>query len=546
MIEVNKASNIVTFEKKHWFSEEIEVAESLGFRFQDDRYRADLNCTSNTALYAFMRYCFANFVKSDEYRTERLEVYADLRNAYIGIHSKADKLVRDLPFYDAFYQHQSESVLQMLMVEHNLLAFEQGLGKTVTAIAISEVLQMQSDVPVKTLIVCPAICKWNWYNELLKWGVDASAITVYDSKKKNIRIGLNERYIVINYDMLKKYLKVLTSKNFKHIICDESHAIKNISSNRFKYVSKIVRSCKAKISLLTGTPIWNKVDDLFAYLKLIRHRLGGNYKEFITQYTHHSENRWGGFNIIKGKNLFELSIKISNFMIRKLKDKCLDLPDKVYTKYYFDFLDYSDEYTKCIQEAEERDNSIISSNKSVHSLNIVAAKSKIKNIIELAENVLYNNKKVVIFTSYTEPRQMLERHFGNKCVSIYGGMSSDDRQKAIDKFQNGNTQVFIGNMQAAGIGINLYASSDVIFCNFSQTASELMQCIDRLHRIGQLSTVNVYYTISRGSIDESLYDMCIRKADDSSKTIDGGRETIELENAYSKIIGNAIKKWRKH
>ena len=536
-IEISKDYDKIRFKKKHWFLEEKELSESLGFVYRDGYIIADLQSTSKYALYKFMQYCFPNFVKTKELKKEREQIFKKLTEKYRSAYRQTDILLSSLPFYEKLYQHQKDAIYLMCHIRHNLLAYEMGLGKTLIVIAVSELLKFE-----RTLIVCPAICKWNWVNELKMWGISDDEITVYDSKEKNIIIAPNERYIVINYDMLKKYLSILQKKSFQHLILDEATAIKNTRSLRHKYTALLIRSSKPKISFLTGTPVWNKPEDLFAYLRLSGHRLGRNYKDFVRRYTVYYENQWG-VNIVKGKNLLELSAKISNFMIRKLKSECLNLPEKIYTKYFFDLVDYIKEYNKCIAKlsANGEQKNIDS---SIHTLNILAAKSKIRHIAELAENIINDDKKVVIFTSYTEPRKMLEKHFEGRCVAIYGGLSSDVRQSLIEKFKNDvNCKVFIGNMIAAGTGINLYNASDVIFCNFPLTVSELMQCIDRLHRIGQVNTVNVYYTICKGSVDEAIYEMVIRKAEDIKQVIDGGKDTIQLKNIYSKLIEKAINKW---
>lgn len=543
-IMVDEEENAIIFEKERWFEEELDISKSLGFTFERGVLYANLMKTSRSSLFNFMQYCFPSFVKSDVFEEERKIIYSSLKERYKKNLYPYFKLINQLPFNTKLYRHQVNAICEMLASRHSLLAFEQGLGKSITTIAVTEILRKQND-DFQTLIVCPAICKWNWHNELTKWGVDKSEITVYDSKEKNTIMATNEHYLIINYDMLKRFLGELQIRSIDHIVLDEAHYIKNCKSQRHKNIAKIVQACKAKISFLTGTPIWNKPDDLFAYLKLSNHPLGANYRQYIDRYTTNYMNQWGGVQIVKGKNLFELSVKISNFMIRKLKADCTDLPDKVYTKYYFDFLDYTEEYSSKINKIVDEGNEGIDG--SIHTLNIIATKSKIKNIIELTENIIYNNKKAVVFTSYNEPRQLLEEHFGDSAVSVYGGMASDKRQAHIDKFTNDEScKVFIGNMQAAGIGINLHVSSDVVFCNFPLTVSELQQAIDRLHRIGQKEKVNIYYTICKGSVDESIYDMIIRKSEDISKAIDKGKETIKFENIYDQLIKDAIKKWKRN
>jgi len=542
-ITVDKEENAIIFSKDRWFPEELDISESLGFTFENGVLYASLLKTSRVSLFAFLQYCFPSFVKSSAFQEERKLIYSSLKESYSQKLSPYYGKINKLPFCTKLYRHQVDAICPMISNKHNLLAFEQGLGKSITTIAVTEILRNENK-GFLTLVVCPAICKWNWYNELIKWGVDKNEISVYDSKEKNTIRSSNEYYLIINYDMLKKFLGELQLRNFNHIILDEAHNIKNCKSKRHKYIAKIVKSCKAKISFLTGTPIWNKPDDLFAYLKLSKQPLGANYRKYIDRYTQSYINQWGGVQVMKGKNLFELSVKISNFMIRKIKSDCTDLPDKVYTKYYFDFLDYTEEYSEKINKIVEEESEGFDG--SIHTLNIIATKSKIKNIIELIENIVYNDKKVVVFTSYNEPREMLQNHFKEHAVSVYGGMSSDKRQENIDKFMKDDScKIFIGNMQAAGVGINLQVASDVLFCNFPLTVSELQQAIDRLHRIGQKNTVNVYYTICRSSVDESIYDMILKKSEDISKAIDNGKETIEFENAYDKLVKDAIVKWKK-
>lgn len=475
-------------------------------------------------------------------KAERAQVYTELGDGYESAYAKANAAIEKLSFSDKLYEHQKEGIAQMLLIKHTLLAFEQGLGKTITAIAVSEIMS-QHYKSYRTLIVCPASCKYNWLNELVMWGVKKSTVSMYDSKKKNTVVRKNERYVIINYDMLKKYGKTLALTPFDHIILDEATAIKNTRSKRFGYVQRIVNVGFPKVSLLSGTPIWNRVEDLFGYLRLVRHPLGVSYRSFVNRYTENYRNNWGGTTIVKGQNLFELSAKISNLMIRRRKEDCLDLPDKIYTKYYFEFDQYSKEYEAYIKKLEKNPGQQ-NQPTSIHTLNILATKSKIKNIIEASENILETGEKLVLFTSYSEPRELLEQHFGDRAVSIHGGVDSDERQKRIDRFTNDNScQVFIGNMQAAGTGINLQVAHNVLFCNFPLTVSELGQCIDRCHRIGLTAALNIYYTICNGSIDESIYEMIVKKSRDIKMVLDGGKDTIELENTNSQLITNAIGRW---
>lgn len=505
--------NKLLFEKDTWYNEEVEIAKSMYLQKKNGSFIADLSETSKEAVFQFMKFCFGNFIQTDKYKVLRNLLYGNLKDSYDEMFNSFDKTLKKLPYYDKLYQHQKEAIFVMCNRRHNLLSFEQGLGKTITSASLSILTEVQ-----KSLIVCPAICKWNWYHELRKWGVADEDITIIDSRKtKNSK---NEKFIIINYDILEKFSDKLLSRDIGHLICDECHYIKNPKTKRFKSLKKIVVNKRPKISLLTGTPIKNRIVDLFAYLKLVSHPLGANYQNFVDRYTLYYETKWGK-NIIKGKNLRELSTMISNFMIRKTKDECLDLPKKIITRYYFELDDYLDEYEACLKDIVKRKNSsIVDIESSIHLLNIITAKSKIKSISKLIKDLIYEDKKVVVFSSYREPLKMLQEEFKDSCVLIDGSVPAHKRQDLIDKFKTeDDTKIFFGNMIAAGVGINLENASDVIFINFPFTVSELSQATDRLHRIGQENQVNVYYTICTATVDESIYNIIANKADDINKVL---------------------------
>lgn len=526
----------VLFEKGTWYQEETEVAESLYLTKNNGRYVADLTQTSKEALFKFMKFCYGNFVKTDRWKKVRSMLYEGLKDTYDEMYESFDKVLKKLPYYDKLYQHQKEAIFVMCNRRHNLLSFEQGLGKSITSASLSILTEVK-----KTLIVCPAICKWNWYHELMRWGIHDDDISIVDSKKsKNSK---NERFIIINYDILDKFYDKLMKRDIGHLISDECHYVKNTKTKRFKSLKRIVISKKPKVSLLTGTPIKNKVIDLFAYLKLVSHPMGKNYQQFVENYTFYYDNSWG-MHIVKGKNLRELSAKLSNFIIRKTKDECLDLPEKIITKYHFELEDYLDEYNACLEEAvKKKHKNNIELEGSIHSLNILTAKSKIKSISKLIEDLVYEGKKVVVFSSYKEPLRMLHEKFKEESVLIDGSVPAEKRQNLIDEFKKkGKTNVLLGNIIAAGVGINLENSSDVIFVNFPFTISELEQAIDRLHRIGQKNQVNVYYTICSGTVDEHIYNMIANKAQDVNIVIDE-KDNADIQNVPSELFNKLLEEY---
>jgi SNF2 family DNA or RNA helicase len=142
----------------------------------------------------------------------------------------------------------------------------------------------------------------------------------------------------------------------------------------------------------------------------------------------------------------------------------------------------------------------------------VIAKEKINSTIELIENILEQDKKVIVFTNFTETLQTIHSHFNKNSVYLDGSCSPKQRQDAVDRFQNDeNVKVFVGNLKAAGVGITLTAAEAVIMNDLSFVPSDHSQAEDRSYRYGQKSNVSVYYPIFENTIEGVIYDILNHK-----------------------------------
>ena len=338
------------------------------------------------------------------------------------------------------------------------------------------------------------------------------------------------------------------------ILVSNCQYVKNTKTARFKSVQKLVKHFpKARVTLLSGTPITNRVNDIFAYFRLCGHPLGRSYKAFVDRYTINQSGR-GGVRIIGAQNIDELRLKISNFMIRKKTEECIDLPQLFIKKYYFEMGDVKGEYEQHVKELyafrNDLDNSKSTQEQSeikmkikgnIHTLNRLLATSKVRNIIPLIDNLVENGRDVIVFSGYRDPINMLEKHYGNDCVKVIGGIDSSAKDDAIQKFtKNPNCKIFLGNFKAAGVGINLVNSRDVIFLNFPFTPDDLEQSYKRAHRTGQKETVNVYYTMVKESIDIHIFDMIVGKTKDINSVLDEGREGVVHYNQIPNELFNRL------
>jgi SWI/SNF-related matrix-associated actin-dependent regulator 1 of chromatin subfamily A len=140
------------------------------------------------------------------------------------------------------------------------------------------------------------------------------------------------------------------------------------------------------------------------------------------------------------------------------------------------------------------------------------ADEKIAQTIELAENIIEQDKKVIIFCNFTDSLNKITEHFGKAAVKLDGSMSKPNRQNSVDQFQdNPKVKVFVGNIKAAGVGITLTAAEAVIMNDLSFLPSDHAQAEDRAYRYGQKNNVLVYYPIFENTIEGVIYDILNNK-----------------------------------
>ena len=566
----------VVFQKM--FNEsEIHAASCMGFTTNDkrDTVVAKIDTTAKEAMMGFLKLCDKGLMESPMQSVQRGKLFSDLKLAY---KESYDTFVRDFDPENLYkdvnrklYKHQVETLWAYQKKRINLCSFEQGLGKTIFAASISKMFK----VP-RTIVIGPSLVKWNWVKDLSdEWGFNSMFFTVLDSKKCMYSI-MHERFVILNYEMVTKFWKHLTSSDCGHIIIDESHYVKNHKSGRAKGVQKLIKHFpKARVTLLTGTPVTNRVTDLFSYLKMAQHPLGSNFANFKERYA------LGKQKVIGVKNPEDLTMRISNFIVRKKTKECIDLPELRINKYYFDMDDASvTDYNKMMDdlyEVEEAFQSItdrlkqakegvihlsinekkdmnaelrslrMKKKSSIHTMNRLCANAKIPNIIKLIDDLNEKGEKVIVFSGYTEPMHTLKDHYGDAAVLIDGSVSSFKRQAAIEQFKKDpNVKVFIGQFIAGGIGINLVNSSKTIFTNFPFTPDLIEQPMKRSHRGGQTKDVDIFFTMIKDSIDEQIYRIIRSKGDDINQIIDHDKEDkMEYGSLESRLFNDLFSSYRK-
>lgn len=409
-----------------------------------------------------------------------------------------------------------------------ILSATMGSGKTVTSLAYAKYNNIK-----KILVIAPSSVKYSWEKEIKKF-TDYSCLVI-DSTSKFSQDWLKYNIIVVNYDILKKFLDVLCNMKFELGIADEAHYIKSITAQRFQFARKIFANIPQKL-FLTGTPITNKIVDIWTSLHILDPLVFTNYYSFIRKYCRVSVNRFGGINIGDLKDADKLKYELSRYLFRREKEDILsDLPPE------------SDIYitTKLNKEERNKYNAIQEEIKNLKAasqvtdddnlakafdmkalgllgnLCVLVANSKQDQVMEQIDNILASDEKIVVFSSYNEPLEKLKEIYGDTAVMLTAKTPEKQKGTVVTQFQEDpNVKIFLAGIRAAGVGITLTAANNAIYIEKNWSFADYIQSTARLSRLGQKADhVNIYHFIAEETIDEAIERTLKRKKQLSEKVI---------------------------
>ena len=442
------------------------------------------------------------------------------------------------------YPYQLKGIARGLELKRFMNCDEPGLGKTLQSIAT---INLADAFPC--LVICPSSLKINWLREWEKF-TDKKAVILTDKVRDTwtffFQTGMHQVFIV-NYESLKKYfvqrikkaegwtLRDVEFRNsinlFKSVIIDESHRCKSASTQQAKFCKGICTG-KEWVIELTGTPVVNRPKDLIPQLAILnRMEDFGGYKPFVNRYC--SGQR-------EASNLKELNFNLWQYcMFRREKSLVLtDLPDKIRQVNTCEitnrkeYMDAERDLIMYLQKYKDADDDKIEKALRgevmvrINILRQISARGKVRDVIEFVKDFRENGKKIILFCSLHEVVDQLKRYFPT-AVSVTGRDSQDEKQRAVDAFQNNpKADIIICSIKAAGVGLTLTASSNVAFVEFPWTYADCCQCEDRAHRIGQKDSVTCYYFLGRRTIDEKVYRI-IQEKKNIANAVTGSTEDIE-------------------
>ena len=412
-------------------------------------------------------------------------------------------------------EHQKEAIQKLLENKKFILADDMGLGKTT-----STIISTLETGAKKVLIICPATLKINWKREIENY----SDRPIYIAESKNF--STEHDFVIANYDIIKNFHdpkkkedSVILNSNFDLVIVDEAHYIKNATAQRTKLINDIVKKTE-RLWLLTGTPMTSRPMDYFNLLSLVDSPVAKNWLAYAVRYCAGYQFNAGGrkiWNVTGASNLEELRDRTSGTILRRLKENVLDLPDKIITPVYLklkskDYENVMGEYYDWYDKNPEESKSLTVQFSKLTKVRQIIADEKINQTIEIAENIIEQGKKVIIFCNFTDSLNKIVEHFGKTSVKLDGSMAQHERQYSVDQFQeNEKIKVFVGNIKAAGTGITLTSGEAIIFNDLSFLPSDMAQAEDRAYRYGQKCNVLVYYPIYQNTIENIIYDIVNNK-----------------------------------
>ena len=390
-----------------------------------------------------------------------------------------------------------------------------------------------------SLIVVPNSLVYNWFQEALKF-TPGLRVLVYTGigRIKNTKQFANYDLVISTYGTVRVDVELLKEYKFNYLILDESQAIKNPNSQSAKAV-KMLRAANKLV--LTGTPIENSVQELWSQLSFINPGLLGSLSSFNERFV-------GPIEKLKDPyKMMQLKAIIKPFILRRTKDQVAkDLPEKMEQLVYCEMSEEQKEAYEKVKSHYRNEILLaikeIGLNKSHFTLLQGLTKlrqianhpllvnpdfdgecGKFNEVTFMAETAMAEGHKVLMFSQFVSQLTIYRKWFDEKGIKycyLDGSMSSEDRQKMVHQFQNGDFPFFLISLKAGGFGLNLTKADYVFMIDPWWNPAVERQAIDRAHRIGQDKKVFIYKFISKDTVEEKILLLQQKKKDLANSLIE--------------------------
>lgn len=425
--------------------------------------------------------------------------------------------------------HQQEGVEFLTQEPGGLLAFEQGLGKTLVAIDAFSTLLFQNKVE-QLVVVCPNSLKRNWKAEIEKFAPQLT-VAIAEGAAKHRRATFHKpeaRVVITSYETARAEVTpilALLQRRRSVLVLDESHATKNSKSLTSIAAQELAPYADYRW-LLSGTPVTNTAVDLHTQIGILRpcgNPLGSSEAFTATLEANPDDPR--------------IRTITDEYVLRRTKEQCLDLPDKSFTDIRVELEPwqrklYDEMRHKMVCEIEAMTGEQyrlfastalsqltrlvqIASNPSLIFPELDRDPAKFRALDAILGDILsVPGRKVILWSNYIRSIEtMLQRFEPLGAAAIYGGVPNDERQDIARAFQEGEElRLLIANPAAAGTGFTLTAANYTIYESLSWRYDHYAQSQDRNHRIGQTQPVTYMRLLAADTIEDAIVSALERKS----------------------------------
>ena len=424
------------------------------------------------------------------------------------------------------------------------MADDMGLGKTIQVISLLLKMKEEGKLKKPVLVICPTTLMGNWMKELQMFAPSLDAAIYHGADRQ---LDVNHDVILTTYAIMRIDVEELKKHSWGVIIVDEAQNIKNPDTAQTLAI-KLLKS-DVKIAM-TGTPVENRLTELWSIFDFINKGYLGSLREFQKSYAIPIER----FKEHSRAN--KLRMSISPFVLRRLKtDKHVisDLPEKmVLNEYCYLSKMQAVLYEKTLNEMMEKISGFTGVNRRGNIFKLITAlkqicnhpyqflksgemgremSGKMEKCLDLVQSILDNGEKTLIFTQYKEMGDILCKVITQECntepLFFHGSLTVSQREDLIDRFQNNDdAKVMILSLKAGGTGLNLTSATNVIHYDLWWNPAVEDQATDRTYRIGQDKNVMVHRMITLGTFEEKIDEMLKSKKELADLAVYEGEKII--------------------
>ncbi len=479
------------------------------------------------------------------------------RRADLLTDEELDKLL-----HTKLYPYQKEGIRFAFRAGKSIIADEMGLGKTIQAIGTAELMR-RCGLISSTLIVCPTSLKYQWKKEIERF-TDTSAVVVEGSPMKRKEMyNAPEFYKIVSYNSVCNDLKICHRLHTDMLIMDEVQRLKNWNTQ----ISKAARRIESEYSVvLSGTPLENKLEELYSIMQFVDQYCLGPYYKFKDNTIIANENG----KVMGYKNLNSIGEQMKNVLLRRRKrDVALQLPERTDKVLFVPMTEEQkgmhDEWgldvarivhkwttTHFLSESDRKRMLLLLSKMRMvcDSTYILDQKTRFDTKIEETMHILKSvfesgDEKVVIFSQWERMTRLIASELDKMNVGyeyLHGGVPSAKRKDLTDNFTNNpDSRVFIST-DAGSTGLNLQVASIIINLDLPWNPAVLEQRIARIYRIGQKRNINIINLVASQTIEERMLSTLNFKSSLFEGILDNGEDSVMLDDSKLDKIMESVGK----